>query len=103
MNVGLIGCGNISGAYLKNAPTFSQMKITACADLRPEAAQACVEKFGLKAMGVDELLSDPAIDTVLNLTPPAAHSEINMRALEAGKTSTAKNLSGSTAKTLATL
>ena len=35
--------------------------------------------------GVDELLADPGIDTVLNLTVPAAHSEINQRALEAGK------------------
>jgi len=85
MNVGLIGCGNISQAYLKNGSSFKQMKICACAALRPEAAAARAAEFGLKAMGVDELLADPQLDTVLNLTTPASHVEINLRAIAAGK------------------
>ena len=85
MKTGLIGCGNISGAYLSNGSRFKQMKIVACADMVPEVAKAKAEEFGLKAMSVDELLADPSIDTVLNLTTPASHSEINTRALEAGK------------------
>ena len=38
MNVGVIGCGNISDIYLKNAPGFRDLQITACAmtfPLRP--------------------------------------------------------------------
>ncbi len=85
MNVGLIGCGNISRAYLKNGGVFKQIAIQACADIRPEAAQACAEAYGLRAMSVDELLADPDIDIVLNLTTPQSHVEINLRALEAGK------------------
>ena len=49
MNVGLIGCGNISRAYLNNGKVFKQMAIKACADARPEAAAACAAEFGLKA------------------------------------------------------
>ena len=85
MKVGLIGCGNISRAYLNNGATFNQMKIVACADLRPEAAEARAAEFGLKAMSVDDLLADPQIDTILNLTTPQSHIEINLRAIEAGK------------------
>ena len=85
MNVGLIGCGNISRAYLNNGKVFKQMAIKACADARPEAAAACAAEFGLKAVSVDALLADPAIDAVLNLTTPQSHVEINRRALEAGK------------------
>lgn len=85
MKVGLIGCGNISRAYLNNGASFNQMKIVACADLRPEAAEARAKEFGLKAMSVEELLADSQIDTILNLTTPLSHIEINLRAIEAGK------------------
>ena len=87
LNVGLIGCGNISGIYLKNSvELFSrQFKITACADARPEAADACAKKNGIKVLSVDALLADPEIAIVLNLTTPQSHAEINLRALQAGK------------------
>ena len=38
-----------------------------------------------KACSVAELLADPAIEIVLNLTIPNAHAEIALAALEAGK------------------
>ncbi|MGI5868824.1 MAG: Gfo/Idh/MocA family protein [Kiritimatiellia bacterium] len=86
MNIGLIGCGNISHAYLKNGKIFNkQMTFRACADLRPEAAKACAETYGLEAMSVDDLLADPSIDAILNLTTPQSHVSINLRAIEAGK------------------
>ena len=86
MKVGVIGCGNISGAYLNNGPIFGkQMQFVACADRVPEAAKASAEKYNLKAMTVEKLLADPKIDMVLNLTTPQGHVEINTRALEAGK------------------
>lgn len=83
--IGLIGCGNISSAYLNNTPVFPQMRIVKCADLRPDAAKAAAEKFGLEAVSVEALLNDPEIDIILNLTTPEAHAEIDLRALEAGK------------------
>lgn len=85
MNVGVIGCGNISDIYLKNAPGFRDLQITACADLRPEAAKEKAERYGIRPLPVEELLADPAIDIVLNLTTPQSHTEIDRRALEAGK------------------
>lgn len=50
-----------------------------------EAAQARAEQFGTKAMTVDELLADPDIDIVLNLTIPDQHAAVSMAALKAGK------------------
>jgi hypothetical protein len=86
MNVGVIGCGNISGAYLKAAQKFPDLiKITACADLNLEAAQAKAKEFNVVAMSVDDLLAAPEIGLVLNLTNPAGHAELNLRALAAGK------------------
>jgi predicted dehydrogenase len=85
VGVGIIGCGVISGAYLKAAGTFPILDIRALADLNPEAAKARGKEFGIKAVSVDELLGDPEIEIVLNLTVPKAHVEVAMRALEAGK------------------
>jgi predicted dehydrogenase len=85
VGVGIIGCGVISGAYLKAASAFPILDIRALADLNPEAAKARGKEFGVKAVGVDALLRDPEIEIVLNLTVPKAHVEVAMRALEAGK------------------
>ncbi|NLA58828.1 MAG: Gfo/Idh/MocA family oxidoreductase [Firmicutes bacterium] len=87
VKVGIIGCGNISGIYLKNCTqTFEILEVVACADLIHERAQAQAKEYGVpKACSVDELLQDPEIEIVLNLTTPKAHYEVCMAALEAGK------------------
>lgn len=87
MRVGLIGCGNISNAYFEGIKPFTDVvKITACSDLDLARAQAKASEHGVaKACTVAELLADPDIDTVLNLTIPAAHAKVNLSALKAGK------------------
>ena len=87
LRVGLIGCGNISNAYFKGlAPYGEWVRIEACSDLDPGRAKAKAAEHGVgKALSVEELLADPEIDAVLNLTVPQAHAETNLRALKAGK------------------
>lgn len=85
IGIGIIGCGTISTAYLKAATAFPILAIRGLADLRMEAAEARAAEFGLRAMTVEALLADPAIDIVVNLTIPAAHVEVGLRALAAGK------------------
>ena len=83
--VGIVGCGNISTTYLENVPLFKGVEIRAIADARPEAALAQAEKFGVEAVGVDDLLARKDIGIVVNLTVPAAHAEVSLAALAAGK------------------
>ena len=85
VRIGLIGCGTISGAYLRAAATFDVLKFVACADIDPTAAKRTEETFGVPAMPVDALLARDDVDVVLNLTIPAAHGEVNLAALSAGK------------------
>lgn len=85
MRIGIIGCGNISQAYFNGTKLFHAVTITACADLNMEAARAKAEEHGVKALTVEELLASDEVDIVLNLTIPAVHAEVNLRALEAGK------------------
>lgn len=88
MNIGIIGCGNISGIYLKNfsAGLWPHVRLKACADLDPAKALAAAEKHpGVRALTVEELLADPEIGLVLNLTIPQAHHPVGLACVRAGK------------------
>jgi predicted dehydrogenase len=83
--IGVIGCGQISDAYFKAAKTFDNIEVTACADINMAAAQSKAEEYAIKALSVDELLADPEIEIVVNLTVPKVHAELAIKTLEAGK------------------
>jgi predicted dehydrogenase len=85
LGVGILGCGDISKTYFRLAPLFRGLEVRACADLRPEAAEARASAYGVRAESVDALLADPEVDVVINLTIPDAHFAVSKAALEAGK------------------
>jgi len=87
IGIGIIGCGNISDIYLTNLTrNFKNVEVKACADMFLEKAEQQKERYGLaKACTVEELLADPELEIVVNLTIPAAHHSVNLQALKAGK------------------
>ena len=85
MKVGVIGCGMISDWYFKAAQRFKQMEIVACGDLNAESAKKQGEAYNIPVREVDAIYDDPAIELILNLTPPKAHYAVSKRALESGK------------------
>jgi predicted dehydrogenase len=86
IKIGVVGCGNISAAYFKNLVNFRLLEVAACADIIVERAQARAAEFNIpRACTVAELLADPEIRIVVNLTIPKAHHEVALAALRAGK------------------
>jgi predicted dehydrogenase len=86
MNIGIIGCGNISSAYLKCGRTFDILNYLSVADLNIDRAKAKAEDFGVpKACSPEQLLADPDVELVINLTVPNAHYQVCMAAVMAGK------------------
>lgn len=85
--IGIIGCGDISGIYIHNLQKHpDEVSIVSIAARTFSHAQEAAKKHNIpKAQTVEELLSNPDVDIVLNLTIPAAHYSINKQALEAGK------------------
>ena len=85
--VGIVGCGHISDIYMQNltGPFARIVELKACADLVPERMAQKADQYGILAMGTEDMLADPEIEIVLNLTIPKAHRDVNCRALEAGK------------------
>ena len=86
MNVGIIGCGNISSVYFENLKTMKEVHVLACADLNQERALAQAEKYGVpNAYSVEELLHDDQIELVINLTIPSVHAAVCKQVIQAGK------------------
>src|SRR6478672_2638594 len=85
VRVGVVGCGVISRHYAENARAFDEFDIVACADLDARRGEALALEHGYAAVSVDELVGDPTIEIVLNLTPPNAHVAVIKAALAAGK------------------
>ncbi len=86
MNLGVVGCGNISPLYFRAAQFFKGVKFVACSDLDLDLARVRAAEFGVPlVLSVDELLRHPEVETIVNLTVPAAHAGVSLRALRAGK------------------
>ncbi|MBQ3222464.1 MAG: Gfo/Idh/MocA family oxidoreductase [Clostridia bacterium] len=89
VRVAVIGCGCISGIYLTNLTTrFADVVevITVC-DIIPERALEAQKTYNIpNAVFTDEeVMADPTIEAILNITPPLEHKKVNMMALAAGK------------------
>jgi predicted dehydrogenase len=83
--VGILGCGNISAAYLRLGPLFKDLEVRAVADILPDAAARRAEEFGVRAQTPDELLSNSEIDVIVNLTIPEVHYRLTKEIVSAGK------------------
>lgn len=86
IRVGIIGAGNVSNQYLRAASFFRAFSVAAIADLDVARARAQAEAFGVaKACTVDDLLADPEVELVINLTIPSVHAAVSTQIVEAGK------------------
>lgn len=85
LDAAIIGCGNISAAYLRALPSLGTLRLLALADANPQASASRAAEFGIPARSVPDLLADPDIALVINLTTPQSHLEVGLAALAAGK------------------
>jgi Predicted dehydrogenases and related proteins len=83
--VGIVGAGVISSTYLDHLTSFPDLAVRGIADLDPARAGAQADRFGVEACSVGALLARDDVDIVVNLTIPAAHVDVGLAALEAGK------------------
>lgn len=84
--VGLIGTGVISDIYLKTCQKFDILDVVVCASMDIEESRRKAEQYNIpEVCSPQEIFDNPDIDCVLNLTIPAAHAEISLKALESGK------------------
>ena len=86
MGIGIVGTGNIAGGYARSIPTYAEVRLVAATDVDAVKAAAFGEAHGCRIHGsLDDLLADPEVDIVVNLTVQHAHHDVTKRALEAGR------------------
>ncbi len=86
LRVGVVGAGKISEQYSTNLARLPQLALTAVADLDTGRAEALAAQHeGARALPLQQLLEADDVDVVLNLTIPAAHAEVALAAVAAGK------------------
>ncbi len=87
LSVGVVGCGYVADFYALCLRTCRrQVELAAACDLDRARAESFTAAYGGRTCAtIEDLLADPRIDTVLNLTPPGAHADVTRLALHAGK------------------
>ncbi|OON80119.1 Gfo/Idh/MocA family protein [Streptomyces tsukubensis] len=86
LRIGMVGAGKISGAYLATLKRLGSVRLTAVTDLdSARAREAAAQADAAVEPSLRHLLSRDDVDAVLNLTIPAAHAEVTLAALRAGK------------------
>jgi predicted dehydrogenase len=86
VKIGIIGTGDIFGAYVRGCRVFDILEIAACADIDRRKAEAKAEEFDVaRVCSVEDLLADPEIQIAVNLTVPKVHAEVSLAVINAGK------------------
>lgn len=82
----IIGCGNIAKAYAKDLSSYAEISLLGFSDLEFSRAEAFAREFGGKAYkSLADVLADPRVELVVNLTIHHAHEEVIGLCLAAGK------------------
>lgn len=86
VKVGVIGAGKIFAQYVEGCRQFSILELDAVADIDAARAAQQAAAYGVpRALSVDALLADPAIQVVINLTVPKVHAAVSLAVIAAGK------------------
>lgn len=83
--VGVVGCGGIAQVHGAVLQHLEGVELVACADIRPERAQAFAENFGGKAYdSMEAMLEGEQLDAVHLCTPHYLHTPMAKLAVEHG-------------------
>ncbi|WP_427162004.1 Gfo/Idh/MocA family protein [Aliinostoc sp. HNIBRCY26] len=86
-SIAIVGCGFVADYYLKTLPFHPGLKLLGVMDRISDRASNFAHYHGISQIyhSLDELLADPQVEIVLNLTNPSSHYAVSQAALAAGK------------------
>ena len=86
VGVAIVGCGNIADRYASQILTYPHVRLLGAQDIDSSRAEKLTTEFGGKVYAsLEEVLADPAVEVVVNLTIQQVHEEIIRKCLQAGK------------------
>ena len=86
VGVAIVGCGNIATRYAAQINTYPHVKLLGMQDIERSRAEQLAADYGGKVYDtLEDVLSDEAVEIVVNLTIHHVHEEVIRKCLEAGK------------------
>ncbi|MEM1138905.1 MAG: Gfo/Idh/MocA family oxidoreductase [Pseudomonadota bacterium] len=86
IKIGVVGCGYVFDHYMESLADNPLLELKGVAEKNKERAGVVADYFGVRVYPTtEELLADPEIQIVVNLTEPENHYPVSKAALEAGK------------------
>jgi predicted dehydrogenase len=87
VRVGVIGCGNVSGAYLPDILSSPHIELVSVCDILFERARAAAGKHGVSKAypNIDDMLAGEPFDLLVNITSMPSHYPVSRKALDAGR------------------
>jgi len=83
--VGLVGAGYVAEFHVKALRRLPQVQLVGVTDLDPERARAFAKQFGIATTYPSlEAMAKAGLDVVHVLTPPHAHAQVGLEAMELG-------------------
>lgn len=87
VGIGIVGAGHIARSHLRALAAHPTARAVAVYDVIPKPARATAEEFGIPHVCPDltDLVNHPDVQAVIVSTPPDAHMQPTIAALEAAK------------------
>ena len=86
MKIAILGCGYVAEQYANTLAGHPELELAGAYDQNTDNLDAFVRRTPTrKYASFEDLIGDPAVETVVNLTNPRSHFELNRRCLESGK------------------
>lgn len=86
VGIALVGCGYVADFYMESIPLHADLEVVGVSDRDAARATAFADYHRVRRFAhLDELLGDPAVEIIVNLTNPASHYAVSRAALDAGR------------------
>ena len=86
MKIGFVGCGHAGDIYISSIKKYPHLKLVAVTDRDQKRLAQFGTYYSVKTYPtLEELLGDPEIEMIVNLTNPGSHFEVTKASLEGGK------------------
>jgi predicted dehydrogenase len=86
MRIAIVGCGFVADLYMQTLRKHRDLELIGAWDSEPTRLFAFSRRHAVSAYtGIEELLEDGSVETVLNLTNPHSHFAVSRACLDAGK------------------
>ena len=87
LGVAIVGTGHIANSHMRSLSQHAPANVLAVFDVLGDRAQAFAQQWSIPSVATDlgQVLERKDVDAVIVSTPPFAHMEPTIKALEAGK------------------